>query len=55
MDSSPIAATSSSDIAPVLSKDFLDIEANIECGFTLKCACEMIRTYSQVHCIDKYS
>ena len=33
---------------PVSSKEFLDIQANIECGFTLKCVCDMTRTYR--HC-----
>ena len=33
-------------IAPVSSKEFLDIQENIECGFTLKCVRDMIRTYS---------
>ena len=32
-----------------------DIHAIIECGFTLKCVCDMIRTYSQMHYIDNYS
>ena len=27
-------------------KEFLDIQATIECGFTLKCLCDMIRTHS---------
>ena len=35
-------------LAPVTSKEFLDIQATIECGFTLKCVRDMIRTYSQV-------
>ena len=35
----------SSDIAPVSSKEFLDIQANIECRFTLKCVHDMITTY----------
>ena len=30
-----------------MSKDFLDIQATIECGFTLKCVRDMIRTQSQ--------
>ena len=30
---------------PILRKEFLDIKANIECGFTLKHAHDMIRTY----------
>ena len=45
--SSPIAATS--DIVPVLSKEFLDIQANTECGITLKRVRDMIRTYSQLN------
>ena len=32
---------------PVSSKEFLDIQANIECGFSLKCIRDMIITYSQ--------
>ena len=28
-------------------KEFLDIQATIECWFTLKCICDMTRTYSQ--------
>ena len=35
------------------SKEFFDIEANIECGFTLKRVRDMIRTYSQVNRTDK--
>ena len=31
---------------PALSKEFLDIQVTIECGFTLKCICDMTRTYS---------
>ena len=30
---------------PVSSKEFLDIQATIECGFTLKCVRDMIATY----------
>ena len=46
---SPIAVTLIvPDTAPVLSKEFLDIQAAIECGFTLKCVHDMIRTYSQL-------
>ena len=33
---------------PVSSKEFLDIQANIECRFTLKRVHDMIRTYSQL-------
>ena len=31
-----VAATQTSDIAPVLSKEFLDIQATTACSFTLK-------------------
>ena len=30
-------------------------QATIECGFTLKHMCDMIRTYSQMHRSGKYS
>ena len=46
---------SSSDYTPVSSKEFLDIQANIECGFTMKHVCDMTRTYSQMHRTDKFS
>ena len=32
----------------------LDIQATVECGFTLKCIRDMTRTYSQMHHTDKY-
>ena len=32
-----------------------DIQANTECGFTLKCVRDMIITYSQMQRTDKYS
>ena len=52
-----------SDIASVSSKEFLDIQAAIVCGFTLKRVCGMIRTYIQdqdsylsgIFCIEKVS
>ena len=48
MSSNPVAATSTSDIAPALTKVFdLDIQATKECIFTLKRICDMIRTCSQ--------
>ena len=34
--SNPVAVTKVSDIAPVLSKKFLDIQPTSECWFTLK-------------------
>ena len=52
--SSAVAVTLSSDFEPALSKEFLDIQATIECEFTLKCVRDMIRTYSQFHRTDKY-
>ena len=51
----PVAVTSPSDFAPASSKEFLDIQATVECGFTLKRVRDMTRTYSQMHRIDKYS
>ena len=53
--SSPVAVTLPSDFAPASSKEFLDIQATIECGFTLKRVRDMTRTYSQMHRTDKYS
>ena len=55
MGLSPVAVTQTSGFAAASSKEFLDIQANIECGFTLKCIHDLIRTYSQMHCTDKYS
>ena len=45
MGSNPVAVTSPSDFAPASSKEFLDIQATIECGFTLKRVRDMIKTY----------
>ena len=42
-------------VAPASSKEFLDIQATVECGFTLKRVRDMTRTYSQMHRTDKYS
>ena len=55
VSSSPVAVTQTSDFAPALSKEFLEIEETIDSGFTLKRLCDMIRTYSQMHHIDKCS
>ena len=55
LGSSPVAVTSSSNFAPASSKEFVDIQGNIECGFTLKRVRDMTRTYSQMHHTDKYS
>ena len=43
-----IAATETSDIVPISSKDFVYIQATTESRFTLKCICDMIITYSQI-------
>ena len=34
---------------PASTKEFLDIQTTIECGFTLKRACDIIRIYSKMH------
>ena len=52
---SPVAVTSPSDFAPGSSKEFLDIQATIDCGFTLKRVRDMTRTYTQMHRTDNYS
>ena len=39
----------------VLSKEFFDIQATMECGFTLKRVSYMKRTHSHVHCRNKFS
>ena len=44
-----------SDIAPLLSKNLLDIQATVECGSTLKRIYDMIRTHNQLHHVHKYS
>ena len=41
-----VAVTQTSDIAPVSNEEFLDIQATIECRFTLKCVRDLIITYS---------
>ena len=46
--SSPVVVTKISDFAPASSKEFLDIQAELECGFILKRVRDMIRTYSIV-------
>ena len=53
LSSSPVAVTSPSDFAPASSKEFLDIQATIECGFTLTHVRDMTRTYSVVGLLVK--
>ena len=48
--SDPITVTKFSDIAPVLSKEFIDNQATTESRFTLKCICDMIKTHNQNTC-----
>ena len=36
------------------SKEFLDIQATIECGFNPKHICDMIRTYSLLFTAEKF-
>ena len=55
LGSSPGAVNYSSDIRPVSCKEFLDIQANIGCEFTIKCVRDMTITYSQLQSADKYS
>ena len=55
LGSSPIAVTYTSDLVSASSKEFLDVQATIECGFSLKRVRDMTRTYIQVHRTDKYS
>ena len=43
------------DMAPASSKEFLDIQATVECGFTVKLVRDMIKSYSQMHRTDKSS
>ena len=53
--SSPVAVSYTSDFTPALSREFLDIQATIECEYTLKRVRDMTRTYSQMHRTDKFS
>ena len=43
---SPVAVTQTSDLAPFFSKQFLDIQATAEYGFTLKRVRDIMKTYS---------
>ena len=46
MGSSLVAVTETLDMVPGLGENFLDSQAFIELGITLKCIRDMIRTYS---------
>ena len=49
MDLNPVSVTSNSDITPVSSKEFLDIQATTEFIFTLKRVSDMTRRQSLIH------
>ena len=56
MGSNPVAVTSPSDFAPASSKEFLDIQATIECEFTLKTRTWHDKKHTvKCHRTDKYS
>ena len=55
VDSSLVAVTLTSDIAPVSNKEFVEIRVSIERCFTLKRVLDMIRTHRQMHRTDSYS
>ena len=55
VSSSLIIVSYTSDITPVLSRYFFDIQAIAECGFTLKHVSDMMQTYTHMQHIDKYS
>ena len=55
MGSSKVGVISTLELVPSLSKEFLDIQGSIECGFTLKHVRHMTRIYSQMDRTDKYS
>ena len=40
--SSPVGVNESVDLDPARSNEFLDVQANIECGFTMKHVSDMI-------------
>ena len=54
--SNPVTVLLTSDIAPVSSKEFLDTQGTIDCRFTLKGICDMIRTHRpKIHSSIKHS
>ena len=52
---SPVAVSFPSDFASVWSKEFFDIHATMECGYTLNRVRDMTRTCSQMDGTDNYS
>ena len=55
MGSNLVAVNCTSDVALVSDNKLVDILATIDCRFSVKRVCDMIRTYRQMHCTDKYS
>ena len=53
--SDPVDFSLTSDMDLVLSEEIVDIQASIECRFTLKHAPDMIVTYRQMLRTDKHS
>ena len=49
-----VAVTETADTTPVLSKEFLNTQATIECRFILKPVHDMTRTYSHIVCLFYY-
>ena len=44
---SPVAVTKISAIGPVSRNEFINFQATIVCGYTLKHVCDLVRIYSQ--------
>ena len=55
VDSRSVAVTLTLVIVTLSSNELLDIEANIKCGFTLKCVRDKRRRYSPMNRTDNYS
>ena len=55
LDSRLITVSYTSDFTPVSSSGMLKIETTKDYGFNLNFARDMTKTYSQIHCKDKYS
>ena len=53
LGSSLVAVTETLDFAPGSSKEFLDIQATIKCGFTPEHVRDMTTTNSQMHLTHK--
>ena len=53
MDSNSVALIYTSDIAPVSSKEFLDIQVTIECICTLTRVLDLIIIYNHMRSTDK--